>query len=593
MSGNATSPPSLPIDTTNPIPGADSLPTENAADPYKAPGITHDTPETEAVADSTESLSYPTGHVPVETNAPTSPSPPAGARAEAPLTRKAHDPDKVTKTSETAEGSGAHQPDPSTSTTPERESTIDDILKAAKRFRILLSGVGKSSLINCVFGIEAAHVEDQKPGKANIRQELVSPENQYFVLHDSQGFEPGDLSNFETVRNFVQERSREELPLSEKIHGLWYESFARRHQRQEAGRVFETGDEKLLQFAHEKKVPIVVVFTKYDKLVRTKEGDLLDEHPDMDHTRMHDRGVEEARKTFDECLKSFQDTVGRLGIPMPRYATVSVRPGHAGDVLSLVQVTRDTVKDRVEGDAWVLWAIAQRASLPVKFNACVTKGISYDSISDYRRTLMDSQRAAPESGPILLRDCIGEVHKDIMTCWNFKGEVLNSPEFRQLMLCLVQDVHTDPNVSTLPNVDIISQFVELVTAVPAPIAPPGTILGLSYMFVKWLSTTSLESIPSVQRFLIAYAVGLVGVLRNLFEVTVGFDLALKPDSVLTPTWKELREAFEFYENVSRQRIHHSIHSNIMQGRRMTGEDMSEMFRKLLLPLLDYPALFTS
>ncbi|KAH9015929.1 hypothetical protein EDB85DRAFT_1898472 [Lactarius pseudohatsudake] len=410
------------------------------------------------------------------------------------------------------------------------------------RFRILSvgrSGVGKSSLINRVFGIEAAHVEDHKPGEADIQREFVSPDNRYVVLHDSKGFEPGDLSNFETVREFV--RARQKLSLNERIHGLWLCT----ETPTAGGRVFETGDEKLLQFAHKDQ----------------GRKRLSERTSNMDPTRLHDRGVEEAQRAFQDCLESLKRSMNRLKIPMPRYATVSVRPGHQEDVSSLVKVTRDVVKERVKGDAWVLWAIAQRASLPVKIDACVT------------RTLLDSQRAAPESGPMLLRECIGEVHKDIITCWNFKGEVLNSPEFRQLMLCLVQDVHTNPNVSILPNVDIISQFVDLVTAASAPIAPPVAILGLSYVFVKWLSTTGLQSIPSqgpsVQRLLIAYTVDLLCVLRELFDIT------LKPDLALTTSWKELQVAFESYErSYSRRHNHNSICSNTMRGQQMTVDDIS-------------------
>ncbi len=48
-----------------------------------------------------------------------------------------------------------------------------------------------------------------------------------------------------------------------------------------------------------------------------------------------------------------------------------VRPRHKEDVSSLVEVTRDLVKKQVKGDAWVMWAVAQRASLPVKINACI------------------------------------------------------------------------------------------------------------------------------------------------------------------------------------------------------------------------------
>ena len=49
-----------------------------------------------------------------------------------------------------------------------------------------------------------------------------------------------------------------------------------------------------------------------------------------------------------------------------------VRPGHQEDIAELVTVTRDVVLERVKGDAWVLWAIAQRQNLPVKIDACIT-----------------------------------------------------------------------------------------------------------------------------------------------------------------------------------------------------------------------------
>ena len=44
-----------------------------------------------------------------------------------------------------------------------------------------------------------------------------------------------------------------------------------------------------------------------------------------------------------------------------------------------------------------------------------------------------------------------------------------------------------------PNIDRISQFVSLVTAASAPIAPPVAILGLTYIFLQWLSTSVLEN----------------------------------------------------------------------------------------------------
>ena len=108
------------------------------------------------------------------------------------------------------------------------------------------------------------------------------------------------------------------------------------------GRVFEKGEEKILRFAHENQgacftsrliplqttgdyqsVPIVIVFTQYDRLVRTKEFRLWEEYPDMDPTHRHERSVEEARKAFEMCLESLQLTMDRLGIPMPPCTIVS------------------------------------------------------------------------------------------------------------------------------------------------------------------------------------------------------------------------------------------------------------------------------
>ncbi|KAH9045191.1 hypothetical protein EDB85DRAFT_2270244 [Lactarius pseudohatsudake] len=465
-------------------------------------------------------------------------------------------------------GTGAYQSGPSTLITTEHETTIDDIIKEVKRS----SGVGKSTLINSIFGIDAAHVEDYKPGKADIQQEFGSAENPYFVLHDSKGFEPGDLTNFETVRKFVQQRSRPELLLSDRIHGLWLCA-----ETPTAGaRVLEKGDEELLQFAHKNQVPIVFVFTQYDRLVRTKEDELREGDPHMDLTQRRNQSVVDAQKAFDLCLQVFERSMKRLEIPMPRYARVSVRPGHQEDVSSLVKVTQDIVKERVKGDAWVMWAISQRKSLPLKIQTCLTKGTSY-----YRRALMGS---VPGLEQLFLRNCLEKVHSNIVTCWNFKGEVLNSPKFQQQMLGLVHDVHTEPIVSILRNVNVNNQYLTSVTTASAPILPPITIQGPVEIFLEWLSTTVLENVPSVQRILIVYTVDLVSVLVELFGMTLRPELALRTD------WTELRAAFEVYEgSSSRQRIRESICSKTTWDNGiLTADGIDKKLHELLQEQIEMP-----
>lgn len=70
-------------------------------------------------------------------------------------------------------------------------------------------------------------------------------------------------------------------------------------------------------------VPIVMVFTKYDRLVRTKRGQLKKDHPYMDDHTLDSRSAEEASKAFEKCLRFLGYTMRRLKIQMLPYARVS------------------------------------------------------------------------------------------------------------------------------------------------------------------------------------------------------------------------------------------------------------------------------
>jgi hypothetical protein len=67
----------------------------------------------------------------------------------------------------------------------------------------------------------------------------------------------------------------------------------------------------------------VIVFTQYDRLVRTKKAEMKEEQPFLDDDTLNSRSVEEAWKAFEICLQSLQRTSRRLGIAMPPYARVS------------------------------------------------------------------------------------------------------------------------------------------------------------------------------------------------------------------------------------------------------------------------------
>ncbi|KAN0128099.1 hypothetical protein V8E53_014080 [Lactarius tabidus] len=210
-------------------------------------------------------------------------------------------------------------------------------------------------------------------GEADIRQPLdtlsflqkftqrgPSQEGQQFVIHDSRGLdsEPGDFFTFKPVVEFVSQRLQPELPLNERIHVIW---FCKETPTAIRGRALETGDEKILQFAQTNQVPIVIVITKYDQLVKMKEAALLEDYPLMRPSDVHDRGVEEAWKTFGLWLGLLRRMMNRLGIPMPPCVTVSVHPEYRERVSSLLKVTRDIAEEQVKDDILKLWRRIQGA----------------------------------------------------------------------------------------------------------------------------------------------------------------------------------------------------------------------------------------
>ncbi|KAL9611274.1 MAG: hypothetical protein Q9167_004071 [Letrouitia subvulpina] len=83
-----------------------------------------------------------------------------------------------------------------------------------KAIRILVcgnTGVGKSTLINRVFGVESnkevTEISDCKRGRHDVQEGIVHENRPDLIIHDSGGFEAGDESQIRAVSQFVRERS--------------------------------------------------------------------------------------------------------------------------------------------------------------------------------------------------------------------------------------------------------------------------------------------------------------------------------------------------------------------------------------------------
>ncbi|KAJ7893582.1 hypothetical protein B0H13DRAFT_2037279 [Mycena leptocephala] len=377
------------------------------------------------------------------------------------------------------------------------EKTIEEILQECPRFRILSvgkSGAGKSSLINHVFNIKEAVVSQYTPGPANIYSEFKSATNARFVLHDSQGFEAASTLNVSIVRDFVLEKSEKDLDLKDRLHAAWLCIYT----SPSGGLVVERGVEDFLKLAHERDIPVVVVFTQFDRLLRR-------ENP-----------PESAQQVLDRHVGSLRNAAKQLNIPVPSYMNVSVRRGFTENINPLVEITRKIVVGRV----WAVWAAAQQTNIPLKVEACVNAGMAR-----YWRALRGIIPGA--AGRILLRECLVKVHEDIVTCWNFRSEntttLLNDDKLVQLLLFVVKDLKDSGHHSPAVDISKISDFVTLCSAAAATMAPPAAILGLTFLFLNWISNVVIDNAPEVQRVFIAYTVDMILVLLELFKMKLPLD----------------------------------------------------------------------
>jgi len=198
-------------------------------------------------------------------------------------------------------------------------------------FRLLIignSGVGKSTLIQKVFGIE-----DTNTDAVNIEREFTSSKNKAFVIHASLGFETGDEHNMEIMKEFIAKR-RAMPEIKDQLHAVWLcleIPYA-------GGRLLETGVENFLQCRKEilGDIQLVAVLTKVDLLdgqleIDLPEGDTLENFK---------------REYMDEhCIKPLHKAAGNDVI----HVTVSTLDDYSQSLLDLLKATNDNISEyRVE-----------------------------------------------------------------------------------------------------------------------------------------------------------------------------------------------------------------------------------------------------
>ncbi|KAL4077465.1 hypothetical protein J3A83DRAFT_4368789 [Scleroderma citrinum] len=425
-------------------------------------------------------------------------------------------------------------------------STIDDILQQCPRFRILVigkSGVGKSSLINRTFGIKDAFAEHDKRGIADIKQELISDQNDRFILHDSKGFEHGDVKNLSVVKEFIQGR-RNNQDIKEQLHAVWM-CFQIPHATL-GQRMMETGMEEFLQQKKEilGDVPTIFVFTKYDMITAAIESDLVDSTENYNPADVTSKVEQHLR---EHCIQRIEKLTEERNIP---YIAVSKdNPEKLGE---LVQLTYQKVSEYFGKQPGVgtspvltLAAMAQRVAPDLKIEGSIKVGKER-----YWQAVFSGTEFLGRS----MQDCLWVIHDDIVGLWNFcdEGKLLLSKEFRDIMINLVNLLERPiDGSSTLQRSETMSTMQTESLGMLVALLPITLPFSAGIKFVKW-AYNAYKKTSDVQRNFMAYIADLTNILDILFTLTASRSEENLNIRTIKAAW------MAYYGSMRRKHVHAQI-----------------------------------
>jgi hypothetical protein len=421
------------------------------------------------------------------------------------------------------------------------------------------------------------------PGEVTIDQELISPQNNKFILHDSKGFEPGEEDNLEIVRGFINRR-REMPGLKDQLHAVWlcFEIPCT------GGRLLETGVEQFLTSKREGElgdIPIVVVFTKYDKLLVQVERTMnKSSFKGLSEAAIQDLVKKGAEDKLQEVCVAPLETFTEFSIP---HVTVSTNKNHKETLARLIQTTEKLVCEHVGIDASVMTSIAQRVDPGLNIKASIEVGKR-----KYWKALASSVPFKNRS----MWDCLHVLHTDIVNVWNFQDphDYLCAPEFRRLMTNMVDELDVGPTVN--PNkhlafgLSIVGAIAGIVSALSGPAAPIVVPIAAGVVIASWVYEVYQQSRPALQRFM-KYIIDLTLVLQTLYLVSENQELSRRAIKLAVKSYhgsptsgevhtriQEYDKQMTFLERADRDSLDQFI--KLLQSYNIGAEEMSDLRGKL-------------
>ncbi|KAN0082400.1 hypothetical protein V8E55_008195 [Tylopilus felleus] len=238
-----------------------------------------------------------------------------------------------------------------------------------QRFRILVIGranAGKTTLLQRVCRTtESPIIHDQRGderGEHDIEHEISFESNDRFVFHDSRGFEAGSEDELRKVQSFIEKRANEQA-LEAGLHSIWYCISMEDHSRP-----ITVAEETFFSKCGTGKVPVIVVFSKFDALHAVAFGELREQGMSMKKAAA--LAPEHAKEIFKR--NGYYSMVQAMTFPPRNFICMGGINKKEADCSALLTCTAEALDDEM---LEILLVSAQQVNLKICVEYAVRKGV--------------------------------------------------------------------------------------------------------------------------------------------------------------------------------------------------------------------------
>ncbi|KAI1433516.1 hypothetical protein GGR50DRAFT_688257 [Xylaria sp. CBS 124048] len=252
---------------------------------------------------------------------------------------------------------------------------------ALKNCRVLVcgrAGVGKSTLINKVFGTVVTQESTNDHGVHDVDEGFEMDTLPGLIVHDSRGFQSGATAEIELLEKFVKKRASAAKP-ADRLDAIWFciDVPSTRIVHEADKKIFEVLDK------YARAVPVVIVRTMKDRFINEHYGAARDRLEDVGYKGEELDGRARAQAEEDFARVKQEDICQlehKLGLAKDFAPFVYTSKRDDDSIKELVKLTITLVPD---DDARANFVSAQIADVDMKITASIEESLRLLNFSNW------------------------------------------------------------------------------------------------------------------------------------------------------------------------------------------------------------------